>query len=186
MSHEQFAPGVMHAFRPHDEDRLHRIQPARSRDQIDTIHIQRGEWERVGLRLHRQDRMSTCPHGEAQCSESPERCSRRSGALKRAWRHTAACSRSPRPHSARNRLRFPWLPSLRRRRGRAEVRHPNIPVTAQLKLPEHYREWVYLTSGFDMSYNRPPCRWMDHHMFDNVFVNPAVLQGVCKDRYLAG
>ena len=42
---------------------------------------------------------------------------------------------------------------------------------AQLKLPEHYREWVYLTSGFDMSYN-PAGMEMGHHMFDNVFVNP--------------
>jgi hypothetical protein len=23
----------------------------------------------------------------------------------------------------------------------------------QLKMPEHYREWVYLTSGIDMSYS---------------------------------
>lgn len=41
---------------------------------------------------------------------------------------------------------------------------------ASLKFPENYREWVYLTSGFDMSYN--PAMKMDHHMFDNVFVNP--------------
>jgi hypothetical protein len=41
---------------------------------------------------------------------------------------------------------------------------------AQLKFPEHYREWVYLTTGFDMSYN--PAMQMGHHMFDNVFVNP--------------
>ena len=40
----------------------------------------------------------------------------------------------------------------------------------QMKFPEHYREWVYLTSGFDMSYN--PGGASDHHMFDNVFVNP--------------
>jgi hypothetical protein len=38
---------------------------------------------------------------------------------------------------------------------------------AQLKFPTHYREWVYLTSGFDMSYSPSA-----HHMFDNVFVNP--------------
>jgi Cytochrome P460 len=44
-------------------------------------------------------------------------------------------------------------------------------VDAQLKFPEHYREWVYLTSGFDMSYN-PEAMQMGHHMFDNVFVNP--------------
>jgi cytochrome P460 len=48
---------------------------------------------------------------------------------------------------------------------------PEYTPDAQLKLPEHYREWVYLTSGFDMSYN-PTGMQMDHHMFDNVFVNP--------------
>jgi len=40
----------------------------------------------------------------------------------------------------------------------------------QMKFPEHYREWVYLTSGFDMSYTAGGAS--DHHMFDNVFVNP--------------
>lgn len=40
----------------------------------------------------------------------------------------------------------------------------------QLKLPEQYREWIYLSTGFDMSYN--PALRMGHHMFDNVFVNP--------------
>jgi hypothetical protein len=40
----------------------------------------------------------------------------------------------------------------------------------QLNRPEHYREWVFLTSGFDMSYAAGT--QMDHHMFDNVFVNP--------------
>jgi hypothetical protein len=48
---------------------------------------------------------------------------------------------------------------------------PEYTSDAQLKLPEHYREWVYLTSGFDMSYN-PAGMEMGHHMFDNVFVNP--------------
>jgi hypothetical protein len=41
----------------------------------------------------------------------------------------------------------------------------------QMKLPANYREWVYLTSGFDMSYN-PGLMNMGHSMFDNVFVNP--------------
>src|SRR5262249_39762732 len=40
----------------------------------------------------------------------------------------------------------------------------------QLQLPADYREWVYLTTGFDMSYN-PEGMQMGHHMFDNVFVN---------------
>lgn len=47
---------------------------------------------------------------------------------------------------------------------------PEYTSDAQLKFPEHYREWVYLSSGFDMSYN--PAMQMGHHMFDNVFVNP--------------
>ena len=46
---------------------------------------------------------------------------------------------------------------------------PEYTSDDQLKFPDHYREWVYLTSGFDMSYN--PAMNMDHHMFDNVFVN---------------
>jgi len=41
----------------------------------------------------------------------------------------------------------------------------------QLNFPENYREWTYVTTGFDMSYN--PGQAAGHHMFDNVFVNPA-------------
>ncbi|HZP18006.1 MAG TPA: cytochrome P460 family protein, partial [Terriglobales bacterium] len=40
-----------------------------------------------------------------------------------------------------------------------------------MKLPGNYREWVYLSTGMDMSYS-PAAQGMDHHMFDNVFVNP--------------
>jgi hypothetical protein len=47
---------------------------------------------------------------------------------------------------------------------------PEYTKEGELRLPAHYREWVYLSSGFDMSYN--PAMQMDHHMFDNVFVNP--------------
>jgi hypothetical protein len=42
--------------------------------------------------------------------------------------------------------------------------------TGELNPPTNYREWVYLSTGFDMSYS--PAMSMDHHMFDNVFVNP--------------
>ena len=52
---------------------------------------------------------------------------------------------------------------------------PEYTSDAQLKMPENYREWVYLTTGFDMSYN-PGTMSMDHHMFDNVFVNPEPTQ----------
>lgn len=47
---------------------------------------------------------------------------------------------------------------------------PAYTADGQLRLPGDYREWIYLTSGLDMSYN--PDMTMDHHMFDNVFVNP--------------
>jgi hypothetical protein len=47
---------------------------------------------------------------------------------------------------------------------------PEYTSESQLKFPDHYRDWIYLTTGFDMSYN--PAMRMDHHMFDNVFVNP--------------
>jgi hypothetical protein len=48
---------------------------------------------------------------------------------------------------------------------------PEYTSDNQLKLPENYRQWVYLTTGFDMSYTAG-ANAMDHHMFDNVFVNP--------------
>jgi hypothetical protein len=58
---------------------------------------------------------------------------------------------------------------------------PNAPTytsDGQLRLPANYRQWVYLTTGFDMSYN--PAMSMDHHMFDNVFVNPESYQSFLK------
>jgi hypothetical protein len=47
---------------------------------------------------------------------------------------------------------------------------PEYTSDAKLKFPEQYRNWIYLTTGFDMSYS--PGSGMGHHMFDNVFVNP--------------
>jgi len=43
-------------------------------------------------------------------------------------------------------------------------------VDGKLPLPADYREWIYLTSGLDMSYRSVGLP--GHHMFDNVFVNP--------------
>ena len=48
---------------------------------------------------------------------------------------------------------------------------PEYTSDGQMKKPENYRQWVYLTTGFDMSYS-PGATQVDHHMFDNVFVNP--------------
>jgi len=47
---------------------------------------------------------------------------------------------------------------------------PQYTKDGQMKLPENYREWIYLSTGFDMSYT--PAQNPSHHMFDSVFVNP--------------
>jgi Cytochrome P460 len=51
------------------------------------------------------------------------------------------------------------------------VNTPVYTADGSLKFPANYREWVYLTSGVDMSYS-PNAMNMDHSMFDNVFANP--------------
>jgi hypothetical protein len=48
---------------------------------------------------------------------------------------------------------------------------PEYTADGHLKFPANYREWIYLTSGVDMSYS-PNAMNMDHSMFDNVFVSP--------------
>lgn len=49
-------------------------------------------------------------------------------------------------------------------------RNPTYTADGKLVFPANYREWVFLTSGLDMSYSEG--MQMDHHMLDNVFVNP--------------
>lgn len=56
---------------------------------------------------------------------------------------------------------------------------PSYTADGQLKLPAGYREWVYLTSGLDMSYN-PKAGAAAHSMFDNVFVNPTAYRAFLK------
>jgi hypothetical protein len=46
---------------------------------------------------------------------------------------------------------------------------PTFTADGKLVLPDNYRDWVFLTSSFDMSYTAG--MQMDHHMLDNVFVN---------------
>lgn len=55
---------------------------------------------------------------------------------------------------------------------------PSYTADGELRLPENYRTWVYLSSGFDMSYN--PAMTMDQHMFDNVFASPEAYQAFLK------
>lgn len=52
---------------------------------------------------------------------------------------------------------------------------PVYAADGRLVFPARYREWIYLTSGIDMSYN--PNAMAGHSMFDNVFVNPEAYRG---------
>jgi hypothetical protein len=48
---------------------------------------------------------------------------------------------------------------------------PTYTADGELLFPTSYREWIYLSSGIDMSYFQNGMA-MDHSMFDTVFVNP--------------
>lgn len=48
---------------------------------------------------------------------------------------------------------------------------PHYTADGRMEPPSDYREWVFLSSGVDMSYN-PRAMAAGHSMFDNVFVNP--------------
>lgn len=55
----------------------------------------------------------------------------------------------------------------------AQAAKPNAP--ASMPIPADYREWIYLTSGLDMTYAAPGAVGLtaEHgSVFDNVFVNP--------------
>jgi hypothetical protein len=52
-------------------------------------------------------------------------------------------------------------------------------AAGELKFPDQYRKWVYLTSGFDMSYSAS-MRMGNAHTFDNVFVNPEAYDSFLK------
>jgi hypothetical protein len=47
---------------------------------------------------------------------------------------------------------------------------PQFTADGKLMFPDGYRQWTYLTTGFDMSYS--PNAQPGSHRFDNVFVNP--------------
>ena len=56
--------------------------------------------------------------------------------------------------------------------GAADAPTPRFGTDGRLDRPTDYREWVYLSTGLDMSYSegRPE---PGHSVFDNVFVDPA-------------
>jgi len=49
---------------------------------------------------------------------------------------------------------------------------PSYTAKGDMQPPANYREWIYLSTGIDMSYS-PNAMQMDHSTFDNVFVDPA-------------
>jgi hypothetical protein len=61
------------------------------------------------------------------------------------------------------------------RGGNAPSDTPEYTPTGQMRRPEKYREWVWLSSGFGMSYQ--PRASAEHSDFDNVFVNPTAYRG---------
>jgi hypothetical protein len=61
------------------------------------------------------------------------------------------------------------------RTGGADV--PVFTAEGKLVFPSRYREWIYLTSGLNMSYAARMAGMEGHDMFDNVFVNPSAYKG---------
>ncbi len=54
---------------------------------------------------------------------------------------------------------------------------PSYTKNGDLVPPTQYREWIYLTSGLDMSYTPRTAAQGDMSVFDNVFVNPEAYHG---------
>jgi hypothetical protein len=55
--------------------------------------------------------------------------------------------------------------------GEKAAKAPAYTAEGRMLLPADYREWIYLSSGLNMSYG-PGAGMPGHTMFDNVFVNP--------------
>lgn len=54
---------------------------------------------------------------------------------------------------------------------------PTYTAAGEMNLPLHYREWVFLTSGLDISYTTGEAAAAGHSVFQNVFVNPSAYRG---------
>lgn len=49
---------------------------------------------------------------------------------------------------------------------------PTYTAAGEMNLPAGYREWVFLSSGLDISYDSSAAPQTGHSVFQNVFVNP--------------
>ena len=54
---------------------------------------------------------------------------------------------------------------------------PTYTASGDLVAPKDYREWIYLTTGMDMSYTPKTAGMENHSTFDNIFVNPEAYRG---------
>jgi Cytochrome P460 len=63
--------------------------------------------------------------------------------------------------------------------GELDMSAPQYDSSGKMILPADYREWVFLSSGLDMSYSNAPSM-MSGHMFNNVFVPRAAYEAFLK------
>src|SRR5215472_12893055 len=113
---------------------------------------------------------STAGYSGKKCSQTPSVCRQRSGARNCRCGILAAMSTKLRIWIVGSIVACSLLAS--NQTTIAPVNVPQYTSDGQLKMPENYREWVYLSTGIDMSYSPAAQTGMDHHMFDNVFANP--------------
>ncbi len=57
---------------------------------------------------------------------------------------------------------------------------PEYTADGELKLPEHYREWIYLSADFHPASPSADMQKDGHDRFLNVFVNPQAYEGFVK------
>ena len=63
--------------------------------------------------------------------------------------------------------------------GELDVSAPQYDAAGKMIFPADYREWVFLSSGMDMSYSDAPAM-PGQHMFNNVFVPRAAYESFLK------
>lgn len=67
-------------------------------------------------------------------------------------------------------------PSLQKEANPPSTAAPEYTMDGQLKLPEHYREWIYLSADFYPVSNQAEMQKGGPSKFNNVFVNPEAYQ----------
>lgn len=65
--------------------------------------------------------------------------------------------------------------------GAVTASSPSFAANGDMLPPAKYREWIYVTSGIDMSYT-PRADMANHSMFENVVVNPEAYRSFIATR----